>query len=125
MSAFAYIAIYESIGTLFIALSIKWISFDKLVTYGFLLMLLQISIRFIYNAYCRRHFEEARGAWVFDKGQFREMGSFALWITNGTFAVVAYSHGLNLLLNAFFGPVVNAAHAVAFQVQHKIYGFCT
>lgn len=124
MSAFAYIAIYESVASLCIAYFIQYISFDRLITYGFLLMLVQASVRYIYVRYCRRHFPEASGKRVFDKVQFKEMLTFAIWITNGTLAVVAYTQGLNLLLNAFFGPAINAAYGIAVQVQQKIYSFC-
>lgn len=124
MSAFAYIAIYEAIVNLSVAFIIKIIPYDRLITYGLLLMLMQISIRFIYRFYCLHHFPEVKGKWGFDKCLFKEMLKFALWISNGTLAVVAYTQGLNLLLNAFFGPVVNAARGVAVQVQQKIYMFC-
>ena len=124
MSAFAYIAIYEVIASLSIAFIIKYIPYDRLITYCFLLMIMQFSVQFIYRQYCRRNFSEVNGKWVFDKIQFMDMLKFALWISNGAFAVVAYTQGLNLLLNAFFGPVVNAARGVAVQVQQKIYMFC-
>lgn len=123
MSAFAYIAIYEALANLGIAFILPFISFDRLIMYGLLIMFLQISVRLIYDIYCRRHFPEVKGKWVFDKLQFKGMLSFAVWITNGTLAVVAYTQGLNLLLNAFFGPVVNAARGVAVQVQQKIFAF--
>lgn len=123
MSAFAYIAIYEAVANLGIAFILPVISFDRLVMYGLLVMILQISVRLIYDIYCRRHFPEVKGKWVFDKQQFKGMLSFAVWITNGTLAVVAYTQGLNLLLNAFFGPVVNAARGVAVQVQHRVFAF--
>lgn len=124
MSAFAFIAIYEAAINLCIAFIIRCMPYDRLIVYGLLLMLMQISIRYIYSRYCRRHFPEVKGKWVFDKRLFKEMLKFALWISNGTLAVVAYTQGLNLLLNAFFGPVVNAARGVAVQVQQKIYMFC-
>ena len=125
MSAFAYISIYESIINLSIAFIIKYIPYDRLMIYGFLLMLMQISVQIIYSKYCRRNFLEVNGKWVFDISQFKEMLKFALWISNGTLAVVAYTQGLNLLLNAFYGPVVNAARGIAVQVQQKIFMFCS
>lgn len=124
MSAFAYIAIYEAMMNLAIAFIIQNLPFDRLITYGLLLMIMHGSVRLIYGVYCKKNFPEVKGKWYFDKQQFKGMLSFALWITNGTLAVVAYTQGLNLLLNAFFGPTVNAARGVAVQVQHKIYNFC-
>ena len=43
---------------------------------------------------------------------------------NGNIAWLGYTQGLNVLINLFFGTVVNAARGVAFHVQSKIVGFC-
>lgn len=124
MSAFAYISIFEALMGLLIAFIIQKTSYDRLIVYGFLLMILHATVRLVYSIYCNKHFEEVKGVWAFDRLQFKEMVSFAFWISNGTLAVVAYTQGLNLLLNSFFGPVVNAARGIAVQVQSKIYNFC-
>lgn len=124
MSAFAYISIFEALMNLFIAFIIQKTPYDRLILYGFLLMIMHVVVRYIYYIYCNKHFEEVKGRWVFDRLQFKEMVSFAFWISNGTLAEVAYTQGLNLLLNYFFGPIVNAARGVAVQVQSKIYNFC-
>ena len=51
------------------------------------------------------------------------MTNFAAWTLFGNMASIAYTQGLNLLLNIFFGPVVNAARGIAVQVQSAINGF--
>lgn len=42
---------------------------------------------------------------------------FAVWNGLGEASFTVCQQGLNLLLNLFFGPVANAARAVAFQIQ--------
>lgn len=42
---------------------------------------------------------------------------FALWNGLGEASLTVCHQGLNLLLNLFFGPVANAARAIAFQIQ--------
>lgn len=125
MGAFAYISIFEALANLAIALIVKYVNYDKLVIYGALLMLLQIVLRFIYGYYCSKHFQEVNGKWMFDKVKFKEMSKFAMWIMNGSLAVIGYTQGLNLILNYFFGPTVNAARAIAVTVQLKVSQFCT
>ena len=125
MSAFAYISIFESVTKLFIAWIISVISFDRLVTYGLLMTLLYIASFGIYRIYCWKQFQETHGKILYDKKQIKEMANFSLWITNGTLAVAAYTQGLNLLLNSFFGPIVNAARGIAVQVQTAVFGFCS
>ena len=53
----------------------------------------------------------------------RQMLSFSGWNILGTFSQVLKGQGVNMLLNVFFGTVVNAARAVAFQVNAAITGF--
>lgn len=38
----------------------------------------------------------------------------------GSCAAIAFTQGLNILLNVFWGPVVNAARGVAVQVQSAV-----
>ncbi|MCM1146222.1 MAG: lipopolysaccharide biosynthesis protein [Bacteroidales bacterium] len=123
MGAFAFIAIYETIANVLIILTIPFFHKDNLILYGFLVMMVQVSIRLIYGIYCKRNFSETSGRFYFDKTLFRQMLKFAFWIVNGSIAFMAYTQGLNLLLNAFFGPSVNAARAVATTVQAKVQGF--
>ena len=125
MGAFAYISIFESISKLIISWIICVINFDRLISYGLLMTLLYISTFSIYRCYCWRQFLETRGKILFDMKQIKEMARFSLWITNGTLAVAAYTQGLNLLLNSFFGPIVNAARGIAVQVQSAVFGFCS
>ena len=55
---------------------------------------------------------------------FKEILSYSGWILNGNLAVMGFTQGLNVLLNLFFGPVVNAARGIAVQVQTACIGFC-
>lgn len=123
MSAFAYISILEVVLKLVIVYMLVVFSFDKLILYAFLLLAIQLLIRFCYSIYCNRHFEETKYRHVWDKALFKEMTGFAGWSLFGNLASVLFSQGLNMLLNVFFGPIVNAARAVAVQVQSAIQQF--
>ena len=123
MSAFAYISILEVVLKLVIVYMLMVFSFDKLVLYAFLILAIQVLIRFCYSIYCNRHFEETKYIHVWDKGLFKEMTGFAGWSMFGNLAGVLFGQGLNMLLNVFFGPVVNAARAVAVPVQNAVQQF--
>lgn len=73
--------------------------------------------------YCHRHFAEARFNWTFNGSIFKEMGNIAGWSVFGNLAGVCYTQGLNILLNMFYGPAVNAARGVAVTVQGVVLGF--
>lgn len=123
MSAFAYISILEVVLKLAVVYLLVVFSFDKLILYAFLILAIQVLIRFCYSIYCNRHFEETKYRHVWDKALFKEMTGFAGWSLFGNLAAVLFGQGLNMLLNVFFGPVVNAARAVAVQVQSAIQQF--
>ena len=123
MSAFAYISILEVVLKLLIVYLLLIGNFDKLKLYAVLVVIVLFGIRCVYGVYCGRHFKETKFNWIFDKSLFKEMLGFAGWNLWGNCASVAFTQGLNILLNMFFGPVVNAARGVAVQVQSAVAQF--
>lgn len=123
MSAFAYISILEAVLRLAIVYLLLAFSYDKLILYAFLTLAVQLLIRFCYSSYCNKHFPESKYRHVWDKFLFKEMTGFAGWGMFSSLSGILSGQGLNMLLNVFFGPVVNAARAVAVQVQNAILQF--
>lgn len=123
MGIFAYISIFDVVMKLLIVFLLYLSSFDYLILYSFLIMLIQVIDLFFYIIYCRRNFEETKFKWVKDLSLIKEMGAFAGWSTIGNLAYVCYTQGLNILLNIFFGPAVNAARGIAVQVQSVVRNF--
>lgn len=125
MSAFAYISIYEAVSKLIICYMLYISPVDRLITWAVLLAILQISVRLIYGFYCKRNFETCVFRLVFDKSLLIDITKYAGWSTFGLVALTCYTQGLNILLNIFFGPVVNAARSISVQVQSAVQGFST
>ena len=123
MSAFAYISVLEAVLKLVIVYLLLVFPYDKLIVLAILSLIVQLFIRFCYSIYCHRHFDETKYKHVWDKSLFKEMNSFAVWSLWGNLSVVLYTQGLNMILNVFFGPVVNAARAIAVQVQTTVQQF--
>ena len=80
-------------------------------------------VRGIYGSYCNRHFKETKLRCIWDKSMFKEMMGFAGWNLIGNCASILSTQGVNILLNIFFGPTVNAARGVAVQVQNAVLQF--
>lgn len=120
MSVYAYVGILEAILRLGLVFLISVIRYDKLSVYGMLMMLTSLIILIIYSAYCRKKFEECRFSFYWDKALFKEIFSYSGWSFFGSCVGVAKGAILNILLNMFFGPIVNAARAVASQVQNGV-----
>ena len=123
MSAFAYISVYEAIAKLGIIFILPFVSIDRLIFYAILLMFVQLSVRIIYTSYSKKQFTEANGKWLWDRERSRELFAYAGWQISGHLAIVGYTQGINILLNIYFGPAVNAARAIATQVQSALSQF--
>lgn len=123
MSAFAYISILEVSFKLLIVYLLLVSPIDKLIAYAILTLSVQLLIRFIYSRYCHKHFEESYIEFGINKPLFKEMLSFAGWSFWGNLAYILYTQGLNMMLNIFFGPIVNAARGIAVQVQAAVQQF--
>ncbi len=125
MSAFAYISIVDAVLKLLIVYLLLVIPYDKLIVYSILLFCIQAFDRIIYGIYCSKKFEETHTKLRYDGKLFREIFAFAGWTMNGNLAYIGYTQGLNILLNIFFGPAVNAARGIAVQVQGVCQQFCS
>lgn len=123
MSAFAYISVLEVSLKLLIVYALYITPWDKLIMYAILILSVQLIIRLVYARYCSKHFEESHYQHQINKPLFKEMFTFAGWSFWGNLACVLYTQGLNLMLNVFFGPIVNAARGIAVQVQSAVQQF--
>ena len=125
MNTFAYISILEVTLKLLIVYLLLVINYDKLITYGILVFAVALVVRLTYGIYSKRHFEECTYHFSFDKQLFKEMFSFAGWSVVGNLGFSFKDQAANIILNLFFGTVVNAARGIALQVNGIISGFST
>ena len=125
MSAFAYISIYEVFANLGIVFLIRIGNFDRLALYAVALLLVKVSVIMVYRIYCKRNFIEASMKKVFDKTLIKQIFAFTGWNLWGGMAGTLMGQGVNVLLNLFFGPAINAARGLAVQVQSAVHMFAT
>lgn len=123
MNIYAYVGIFEVMFKLLIAYLIMISPYDKLVVYAFLLFLVQMMLMIYYRMFCNKHFSGCSLMFVKDKTMYKHMFVYAGSDIIGNIAVLAQGQGLNILLNMFFGPAVNAARGVAYQVQGAVTQF--
>lgn len=116
MNIFAIIGVVDAIGKLAIVFILMIGAFDKLILYGFLVLLLTLGNLLWYVFYCLKHYQESHYRWYWNKKEAIELLGFSGWHFFGTFSSTCRSQGINILLNLFFNPAVNAARAVAYQV---------
>lgn len=123
MKAFAHVSILEGVLKLLICYLIVISPFDKLVSYSILLVIVALVIRIIYGVYCKRHFEESRYKWIYSPTLLKQMTGFAGWSFLTNVCYILNTQGVNILINMFFGVVLNAARGIATQVDGIIMQF--
>lgn len=123
MSAFAYVSIFEGLAKLGVCYLIVCQPYDRLIIYASLLFLIQFIIRIVYQLYCKKNFEECYFRIVFDKLLLKKMFDYSFWHLFGNSSAILKNQGVNMILNLFFGPAVNAAKGVSNQVLHAVQGF--
>ena len=123
MNVFAYISILEVVLKLLAVLMLERFDFDNLKIYAVLIFSVSVIIRILYGLYVRQNIKDCEYTFFWDKNLFRTLLNFAGWNLWGNLASVTYNQGVNVLLNVFFGPVVNAARAIALQVNGALRSF--
>lgn len=118
MDYYAYVSISSSLLKLLAAFLLQFISCDLLIIYTFFIFLIDILERMTDLFYCYIHFIETRTL------QFRmnikmstELLKYSGYNTIGGIAFTLRNQGFNVLINLFFGTILNAAHTIAAQVN--------
>ena len=122
MKAFAYLSIGSAIFKLATAYFLCITPFDKLITISVLGVCFGAVVNFLYFVYCQKHFVEVRYKRIWDKNVFKEIMAFSGW-SMASYVPIGVTQVLNLLINAYFGPVLNAAKGISDTVKEQMYSF--
>lgn len=123
MNAFAYISIIDAILKMSVALLIQLSSFDKLIIYSVLLVIVALVVRMLYMGYCRLFFKNIRYKFIYEKTIFWDLLKFAGWNFFTNTASIINSQGVTLLVNSYFGVLLNSARGIATQVDMAVKQF--
>lgn len=123
LGLYAVASIFYALLLLGVAISIKHFGGDRLILYSVLLIGIESVNFLIYRFYCSRNFEECRYSTPRDKALFKEMLSFAGWSFVGNFGIAMRGPGVNIVVNHFCGPAINAARGLAYQVSSVVNNF--
>ena len=123
MQAFAYIGIADSILKLIIVYLLYISQYDRLIMYSILFFSVTLLTTLIYRCYCTKTFMEVEFRLTSDTKILKPMLVYSGWDLYGNMSVMVRSQGVNILLNTFFGPTINAASAISNQVMAGIMGF--
>ncbi|MGX5818962.1 MATE family efflux transporter [Chitinophaga lutea] len=117
----AVTGIIESVARLGLALSLAYTAQDGLIVYGAGVTLIMVLLLIFKMAWCATRYEESRiRPRYYDGKLLREMLAYSGWSMVGASGVIAKTQGVALVLNVFFGTVINAAFAIANQVNAQL-----
>ena len=123
MKVYAWGGIIEAMLHVSIALLLFVLPGDHLIVYAWLLLLVKLLVFSFYLLYVRFSFASSQPhmnrQWTLYRTMLGYIGSDLI----GGLAVLAQGQGLNILLNLFFGPTVNAARGIVYQVQGAVMQF--
>lgn len=123
MEIFAFLSIIEGVLSLLIVYVLTIGTFDKLALYSALLALVSAIVVAIYIWYCRKKIKDIRYRLLWNRACFMRLFGFASWSALGELAWAGTNQGVNVVLNLFFGPAVNAARGIAYQASGAVSRF--
>lgn len=123
INIYAYVSVVEVVLKLGIVFLLSLFSADKLIVYGLLMAAVVFVNTALYRGICTRKYAECRFAFFGDKELFKELVSYTGWNMFGASVGVFKNQLVNIILNQFFSPVVNAARGIAAQVNGAVNSF--
>lgn len=123
MNIYAYVGVAEVFLQLILVLVLQNVEQDKLIVYSLLMFLIVFVINSLYIAYAKLKYRRIHFVTNLDKSLFKKVVSYSGWTLFGAFASLARSQGINVILNVYFTPVVNAARGIAHNVNGSVSSF--
>ena len=116
-----YISIVDVIDgllKLLIAIGLSYIAYDKLVSYAGIMVGINVVNLLLFTIYAAMKFPEFHIPRIkdLDKSLIKDLSSFAGWTTYSAGCVIARNQGIAVVLNWFYGTVINSAYGIAQQV---------
>lgn len=123
MKIYAYLGVFDAIAKLGIAYCIHFTTSHKLIFYAFLMVGIQLAQKLFLAIYCLQHYPECRYSFYWNKSLFKNMFAFTGWNIYGSGVWMVNEQGINILLNMYFGPIVNAARGISVSVNNAVNNF--
>lgn len=122
MKYYAIVGVIESLLKLGVAFITVYTLTDKLIVYGILMACIPLIVLTIMRVYCHKHYEECVIAprKYFEKSLMKEMTGFAGWNLFSTMSIMVSNYGLGIVVNMFYGVLLNTALGIAQQIDGQL-----
>lgn len=120
----ACIDIVANILKLILIISLIHLDVNRIRLYSMIMLLFTTFNCSMYYLYCNKNYKNIiRINLCKDKSLYKEMISFSGWTLFGAAANVGKTQGSAMILNYFFGTIVNAGYAIAGQIESLVMMF--
>lgn len=123
MGIFAYISIIDSLLKLVLVIALPFFDGDKMILYGWLNLGIVLINTVIYISICKIKFTTCKLVPSFNKNNFRNLLGFGAWSMLDSLSYTLINQGINIVLNIFFGAIINAARGIAYQILNAVNQF--
>ena len=125
MLYYSIVGVIESLLRLFIAIICLYSRTDKLIIYGVLMAILPVISFAIMASYCHAKYEECKIAIAkyYDYQLIKNIVSFSGWNFLTAISSLLSAQGIGIVLNHFYGTVLNAAQGIAQQLNGQLSSF--
>lgn len=120
MNIYAYMSIVEVFLKLVILYLLTLFEYDYLILYAAFLFMVSFIVRMGHKYYCKINFLESKYQFYYDKSFYRKLLSYSGWNLFGNIAAVVKGQGINVILNLFFGTILNATYGITLQLQGAV-----
>lgn len=125
MGVYALLSTIDCLLRLAVACLIGKIFLDNLVFYALGLLTVSILIFCSYATFARHRYAECHYRKTTEPKLYKQLLSFSGWTLYSSLAGVGVIQGSTILLNVFFGPIINAAFGIAVQVNNAFNALCS
>ena len=123
MGVFAFVGLFDALGKLAFTCLLYFIAFDKLIVYAFLMLLITVANFLIQYIFCKYKLEGCVYKHYWNKNYLKEIVGYTGWSLFGAASGTLNTAGLSIVLNMFFGPLVNAAKGIADRINSLVISF--
>lgn len=123
INIYAYFTIIDVTGQLLTVLVLFYTPYDKLISFGILTTIMCILRIGIIIFYCITKLNGCKYYFFWDKNLFKKILGYAGWNMFATGTYFLNNQGLSILLNIYFGPIINSSKAIADRVNTTVTSF--
>ena len=123
MTFYAYMSIFDVVAKLLMVFVLTLIPFDKLIIFTATILVVGIIGSLIQVYYAHKRLLGIKIVAIKNKSLYKYLLSFSGWTLFGSISGMLETQGLNMIINIYYGVLLNAAVGIANQVRSVLTQF--